>query len=232
MAEITKALNLSWECLQQTCITVEEREHMDASFMIISLLNMFLKETGDNKESPSHVVLVLFQNNFQHLNNIGMKLFMSLKSLVQSQKLTLLEMFSEESSVQDKFKSIHNSISSIQAKDKLIIFTNLNHLTYMGAPENDIFDFVHYVKNTLGEHTCVLHCTHNKQDNVVETLNNAIRHLSSYVIQVSNLKTGFCKEISGHINVSNKYKTYKKTHHFLFTSRGVNVFLPGGISTR
>ncbi|KAL1461167.1 hypothetical protein WDU94_013093 [Cyamophila willieti] len=232
MSDIAKALNLSWECLQQTCVTVEEQEHMDASFMILSLVNLFLKETGDNKESTSHVIMVLFQNNFQHLNNIGMKLFMSLKSLVQSKKLTLLEMFSEESSVEDKFKSIHSSVSSIQAKDKLIIFSNLNQLTYMGTPETDVFDIILYVKNTLSEHTCVLHCTHNKQDSVMENLNNAVKHLSSYVIQVSNLKTGFCKEISGHINVSNKYKSYKKTHHFLFTSRGVNVFLPGGISTR
>lgn len=189
---------------------------------------------GETKDSSAggHVVLVLFQNNFQHLNNIAMKLFMNLKSLIQNQKLTLLDLTSEKTSVQEKFTSIHSSIRSIQAKEKLVILSNMNNLTYMGAASQDITNFSHYVKQALDGNTCVFHCTHNKDDPTINLLNNAYKHLSSYVIQVSNLKTGFCKEISGHINISNKFKDYKKAHHFLFNKRGVSVFLPGGLSTR
>lgn len=207
---------------------------MDAAFMLLSLLNLFLKETGETKDSSAggHVVLVLFQNNFQHLNNIAMKLFMNLKSLIQNQKLTLLDLTSEKTTVQEKFTSIHSSIHSIQAKKKLVILSNMNNLTYMGAASQDITNFAHYVKQALDGNTCVFHCTHNKDDPTINLLNNAYKHLSSYVVQVSNLKTGFCKEISGHINISNKFKDYKKAHHFLFNNRGVSVFLPGGLSTR
>lgn len=160
-----------------------------------------------------------------------MKLFMNLKSLIQTQRLTLLQLTCEETSVRDKFTAIYNSVSNIQAQ-KLVILSNMNNLTYMGASTQDIISFAHYMRSSLTDSTCILHCTHNKHDSIMENINNAIKHLSSDVLQLSNLKTGFCKEISGHIHVSNKYKAYRKIHHFLFTSRGVNVFLPGGLSTR
>ncbi|KAI5747629.1 hypothetical protein M8J77_016770 [Diaphorina citri] len=232
MSDICKALNLDMECLRQSCITIEEREHMDATFMLLSLVHLFLKEKDDTKDTGGHVVLVLFQNNFQHLNNIAMKLFMNLKSLIQNKKLTLLEVYKEETSVKEKFLFVHNAISDINAQEKIVVFSNLNNLSYMGASSRDVFNFAQYIRNTNSEDVCILHCTHNKKDTAIHTLNNAFKHMSSYVLEVSNLRTGFCKEISGHINVSNKYKDYKKNHHFQYTNRGVNVFLPGALSTR
>lgn len=251
MSDICKALNLELESIKHKCVTIEEREHMDATFMLFSLLQMFLDEnkpvtslgpsnvqevqipslTSKIEPSTGHVFLILFQNNYMHLSHVALKLNLNLKSLKDHNQLTVIELFTEESSVKEIFRRIYSTVNMVKAENKMLIFNNVNHLLYLYSIE-EVMNFARYVKNSFAQTTRVLHCTQNRQDNEIIKVNNECRHLSVLSIDVSNLKTGFCKEISGHINIFNKFTLFKKQYHFNFTNKSVNIFLPGSLSTR
>lgn len=139
-------------------------------------------------------------------------------------------------------ENIYNELKELNGQSPVIIIDNLSVLLSVGYPVQEILSLIHYLTELLLQSlsdsggTLVLFCNNFKDfhDEDNELLWNYTKHTSSLQLEVSGLKTGYCKEVHGELSVKWNLSLLpsKKEKKMQFRLHDKNVtFFSAGLSS-
>lgn len=107
-------------------------------------------------------------------------------------------------------ENIYNELQKLNGQSPVVIIDNLSVLLSVGYPAQEILGLIHYLTELIMESpgdnggTLVLFCNNCKDfnDDDNELLWNYIKHTSSLQLEVSGLKSGYCKEVHGEVRLT------------------------------
>lgn len=246
-----KLLNILKPKSSEKVISIRENGLADANFIITNLmLDIFA-------EKANRMCLVIMHNTVGHYHNVGKRIGYDLLSKIRNGYVTTIEPLkslyeqlgstdandntylstNKEDIAKKLFLNIKCKIDSF-LKDEAVgkvylVIDDISHLLDLGIDIKYIITFLKYciALTTDREVYMIVNC-HISPSNVHdEIISNALTYVSDLNIEISNLKTGISRDVSGILKVvrheQNMPQLNENIYHYKAYDREIKVFAPG-----
>jgi len=216
------------------------------------LLHHFISNALNNEEK---VCLIGFSQTFSHYLNAGHKIGVNLQKYVDSKHFVFLdglqwiydsfmdEKDEDSSDILSNAEDPHFSLkmlfdlivqnTSDYEGPSIVLIDDFCSLVSIGISVQTISNFLHYCKTLTFKNDMsfvfLAHADDDDPDNVI--LHAWLKRYMTLEVNVSALKTGYSRDLSGEMNITRKsqfeYSKMSKKLHFKLFDKGVKFFAPG-----
>lgn len=205
-------------------ILASNARSVDGGFLIHHFLTFYIK-------SGYNVALVTLEQSLGHYKNVAQRLGVNLTAAKEKGQFVCVEglkvigdmvdrtqfeqgdfdiLFDRNASLKKLYQCLKIHVNSLQKNSPVptvLLIDNISMLTYLGVSSKDITDFVHYLRvlmqDNMGEQGCLLTVVDkNVEDDELEHVRIALQHHCDIMLDVSDLASGYCKEVHGEVRRS------------------------------
>lgn len=229
-------VNISSLKLDEKFVTICERLKCDSSFV----KSCFIDKAIDENEN---ILLVLTQNTTGHFQNIGKILGHDMTKLIEKNKMEIinvLQMINELDTCPDyfikkTFEKIFSVINEFTQNNRriVIIFEDISQFLDLGMDFKQLFLYLNMFKKITTEKNIRIYISYHSIHTNDETdrLYNLLYHLSDIVLNVSGLKTGISRNVTGSVEFVRpemwNREIKKDFYHYKLDERSIEIFRPG-----
>lgn len=239
-------LGVDNEPLSNEMIVITDK-NIDGNF----LLHHFISNALGNDE---RVCLFGFSQTFTHYLSACHKIGLNLQKYVDSKHFVFIDALQwifdgfitqKDNNIFTNIKDskfslkpildvIINNTSDYQGPS-IVLFDDISSLINIGILVQPISNLIHYCKTLTHQNdisfVVLAHIDEDRDDPDYALLHEWLRRYATLEINVSSLKTGYSRDLSGEMNILRKshlqYSTLSKKLHFKLHDKDVKFFAPG-----
>lgn len=218
-------------------ISVQENSGADSNFILTHLMKQIFFE-------KNKICLVSLHNSFQHYQNVGRKLGYDLDEALKKNDLSIIDPLNdivdciglEEDYLQEDkeiiVKSLYFNIEKtlndlLMSNDRQVylIIDDLSHLADIAIEVSKIINFVNYCISLTDDDRIMVVLNNHVATGIDKIISNNLHYVADVHIEISPLKTGRSRDVTGLINVERSSK--KNQFQYKAFDRGVKTFYSG-----
>lgn len=229
-------------------IAIRENKLSDANFILTSLIS----KTFSDQNS---LCLVILHNTLGHYQNVGKRLGYDLLAQISADRARTIEPMKQivddiassntmpvylqqnkETVVRHLFNEIKQNIDELQKQNggrcMSLVIDDISHLFDLGVDLKNVLRFLKYCNGLVvsSNVTVIVNC--HVSTEIDEIVANIMFHSADLCVNVSALRTGRSRNVSGVLSVNRNTSTKNQhqqtsTYHFKLTDRDIKLFAPG-----
>lgn len=218
-------------------ISVQENTGADSNFILTHLMKQIFYE-------KNKICLVSLHNSIEHYQHVGKKLGYDLGEALNKNDISVIDPLHdlvdciglEENYLQEDKdnivktlylnieKNLHDLLES-SAQQVYLIIDDLSHLCDIAIELSQIISFVNYCISLTNDNRVVVVLSNHVATNIDEIISNNLHYVADVHIEISSLKTGRSRDVTGLISVERS--SQKNQFQYKAFDRGIKTFHPG-----